>query len=106
MLQNKCVKYFSDGSSAQCKILINFIYLIYHVEDHGSELTAFFVIWYGKGVCDGVSDTIKHKAMIATFQWLYEDQILNASDLDTFTKDSINKIKTWIVKKSEMMISN
>ncbi|GBM53495.1 hypothetical protein AVEN_7542-1 [Araneus ventricosus] len=94
--QIKYIKYFSDGSSALCENFKNFINLCHHEEDHGVKAEwHFFVSSHGKGACDG---TIKCMTTKASFQRLYKDQILNASDLYKFTKDSIKGIKTFLCR--------
>ncbi|GBO40968.1 hypothetical protein AVEN_170674-1 [Araneus ventricosus] len=105
--QIKYVKYFSDGSSAQYKNLKNFINFCHHEKDHGVKSEwHFFASCHGKGVCDGIGGTIKCMATKASLQRQYKDQILNASDLYKFTKDSIKGIKTFFVEKSEIEISH
>ncbi|GBM01951.1 hypothetical protein AVEN_269560-1 [Araneus ventricosus] len=102
--QIKYIKYFSDGLSAQYK---NFINLCHHEKDHGVKAEWHFsASCHGKGACDGIGGTVKGMATKASLQRPYKDQILNASDLNKFTKDSVKGIKTFFVEKSEIEISH
>ncbi|GBN74622.1 hypothetical protein AVEN_262439-1 [Araneus ventricosus] len=71
-----------------------------------AEWHFFFPSCHGKGACDDIGGTIKCMASKASLQRPYKNQILNASDLYKFTKDSINGIKTFFVEKSEIEISH
>ncbi|GBN09608.1 hypothetical protein AVEN_44885-1 [Araneus ventricosus] len=103
----KYIKYFSDGSSAQYKNFKNFINLCHHEKDHGVKAEwHFFASCHGKRACDGIGGTIKRRATKASLQQPYKDQILNASDLYKFMKDSIKGIKTFFVEKSQIEISH
>ncbi|GBN65296.1 hypothetical protein AVEN_30781-1 [Araneus ventricosus] len=94
--QIKYIKYFSGGSSVQYKNFEIFINLCHHEKDCGVKAEwHFFASCHGKGACDGIGGTIKYMSTKASLQRPYKCQILNASDLYKFTKDSIKGIKTF-----------
>ncbi|GBN09273.1 hypothetical protein AVEN_23047-1 [Araneus ventricosus] len=102
--QIEYIKYVSDGSSDQYKNFKNFINLCHHEKGHGVKAEWHFLAFcHGKGACDG---TIKCLVTKASLQRPYKDQILNASDVYKFTKDSIKGIETFFVEKSEIEISH
>ena len=74
--------YFSDGSDAQYKNRKKFLNQCHHKDDFGIFAERhFYATAHGKGVCDGLGETVKWLATKASLQRPYNDQIMTPLQL-------------------------
>ena len=101
----KTIHYFSDGCAGQYKNCKNFLNLCHHFTNFSVHCTwSFFATSHSKSPCDGLGGTVKCLTAAHRLQSPSHDQVINATQVYDFCRNSIERIKFYYISQSDMEI--